>query len=138
MKLYQLTEDGKEIVNEPNDSYQINIEDETVKNTNYRKVLHTTKQTQLVVMSLKPGEEIGAEVHEGDQFIRIEEGTGKSILGRKENELTRGSAIVVAKGTKHNIINTSDKDDMKLYAVYSPPQHKAGHVDKTKADETKE
>lgn len=134
MKLHHLTEDGKEVVNEPNDSFQINIEDETVKNTNYRKVLHTTKKTQLVVMSLKPGEEIGAEVHDGDQFIRIEEGTGKSILDGKTKKLSNGSAVVVSAGTDHNIINTSDTEDMKLYAVYSPPQHKPGTVDKDKSE----
>lgn len=139
MRLHQLIEEGKEVVNEPNDSYQTNIETDTVKNTNYRKVLHTTKMTQLVLMNLKPGEEIGEEIHDdGDQFIRIEEGEGKSVLDGKSKKLTSGSAVVVAAGTKHNIVNTSDTEDMKLYTVYAPPRHPDGVIEKTKADEKEE
>ncbi|MBN1168434.1 cupin domain-containing protein [Candidatus Woesebacteria bacterium] len=109
-----------------------NIEKLTLKNNNFRKVLFTGKFCQLVVMSLKPGEEIGMEVHpDVDQFFRIDSGMGKVIMGREEKRLKDGSAIVVPAGTKHNIVNTSKTDDLKLYTVYSPPNHPKGTVHKT-------
>lgn len=111
-----------------------NIEKETEENGFYRKVLFTAKNSQLVVMSLKPGEEIGEEVHELDQFIRIEHGTGKAVLDGKEFALSDGFAVVIPEGTRHNVINTGEKD-MKLYSVYSPPEHPPETVHKTKADE---
>jgi mannose-6-phosphate isomerase-like protein (cupin superfamily) len=118
------------------DSFVTDIETDTVNNANYRKVLHTTKLSQLVLMSLKPGEDIGMETHKnGDQFIRIDSGSGKVILDGKEHSIKDGSAMVIAAGTEHNIINTSDSEDLKLYAVYTPPEHKAGTIDKDKSDE---
>jgi len=109
-----------------------NIEEDTIKNQYFRKVLYTTNKTQLVLMSLKPGEEIGVEIHDGDQFFRFEKGEGKIIMNGKETAVTNGSAAVVREGTEHNVINTSSSEDLKLYAIYSPPQHRAGTVDKNK------
>ena len=105
-----------------------NIEKNTLGNNNFRKVLYTAKYSQLVAMSLKPGEEIGEEVHDIDQFLRIEKGEGKAILDGAEHKLEDGSAIVVPAGTKHNIINTSSGQAMKLYTLYSPPNHRDGVV----------
>ena len=90
-------------------------------------------------MSLKPNEDIGMEVHEiVDQFIRVEKGTGKAILNGQEHEIKEGSAIIIPAGTKHNIINTSSTDYMKLYTLYSPPHHKDGTIHKTKEDAEKD
>jgi len=114
--------------------YVGNIEDVTKENDNFRKVIYTGKNSQLVVMSIAPGEDIGEEVHELDQFIRIEKGTGKAILDGVEHELEDDFAVVIPAGMKHNVINTSDHKDMKLYTVYSPPEHKDGVVQVTKAD----
>ena len=113
--------------------YVVNIEDASAKNENFRTVLYTAKFSQLVVMSLKPGEDIGMEVHQLDQFIRVESGHGKAILDGVEHEIKDGFAIVVPAGTNHNIVNSSDSP-MKLYTVYSPPNHVDGKVHKTKAD----
>ena len=113
-------------------SYIINIEQESLLNKNFRKVLYTAKNSQLVVMSLLPKEEIGEEVHQLDQFIRVEAGQGKAVLNDKEYEIVNGFAIVVPAGTKHNIINTSEMEEMKLYTVYSPPNHKDGTIHATK------
>lgn len=113
------------------------IDKETVRNDNFRKVLFTAPHSQLVVMSLKPGEEIGTETHEkGDQFIRIEEGDGKLVMNGKEYRLEDDWAMVIPAGVEHNIINTGD-EPMKLYAVYSPPEHPDGTVHKTKEDARK-
>jgi len=114
--------------------YITNIEKDSLENTNFRKVLHTAKNSQLVLMSLKPKEEIGAEVHTLDQFIRIEKGTGKAVLDGVEHPLEDGSAVVIPAGTNHNIINTSPSEEMKLYTIYSPPEHQDGVVRATKAD----
>lgn len=117
--------------------YIINIEEKTLRNNYFREVLFTTKKSQLVVMSLKPGEEIGAEVHpEHDQFIKVESGKGKTVMNGEENEISEGYAIVIPAGTQHNIINTSEIE-MKLYTVYTPPEHKHGTIHKTK-EEAKE
>lgn len=115
-------------------AYNINIERETLENKNFRKVLYTAKNSQLVVMSLLPKEEIGAETHQLDQFIRIERGKGMAILNGKEYELSDGFAVVISAGTEHNIINTSETEEMKLYTVYSPPNHKDGTVHATKVE----
>jgi len=110
----------------------INIEERTIGGTNYREVLYTTEHSQLVIMSLKPGEEIGSEVHDNnDQFIRFEAGTGKVVLAGREINVSDGFAIVVPAGVEHNVINTGD-DDMKLYAIYSPSEHPPGTVEATK------
>jgi len=114
--------------------FQTNIEQDTIENDNYRKVLFTTDRTQLVLMSLNPGEEIGEETHEGDQFFRFEAGEGTMVIDGKETNVTDGSAVVVPEGALHNVINTSETEDLKLYAVYSPPQHKDGQVDQIKLE----
>ena len=115
--------------------FKINIENVTGENNNFRKVLYTSGHSQLVLMSLKPNEEIGEETHhENDQFFRIESGRGKCIIDRNEYELKNGDAIVIPAGAKHNIINTDKKDALKMYTIYSPAHHKDGIVRSTKAD----
>ncbi len=114
--------------------YVGDIEQESLANENFRKVLYTDERVQLVVMSLKPLEEIGAEVHQLDQFIRVERGEGKAVLNGIEHTLADGSAVIVPKGTLHNIINTSADTPLKLYTLYAPPNHKDGTIHVTKAD----
>ena len=114
--------------------YVINIEEATLKNEYFRQVLYTDTNVQLVVMSLKSGEDIGEEVHQLDRFIRVEAGEGKSVLNGVEHALTDGYALVIPKGTLHNIINTSASKPMKLYTLYAPPNHKDGTIHKTKAE----
>lgn len=109
------------------------IEQLTLKNNNFRKVLFTSKYSQLVVMTLKKGEDIGLEMHKKvDQFIRIEKGTGVALLNGKKYKLSDGVAVVIPAGTVHNIINTSKTVPMKLYTIYTPPQHKPGTIVKNK------
>lgn len=114
-------------------SYVNNLENDSLENENFRKVLNTTEKSQLVVMSLLPHEEIGNEVHKVDQFIRIEKGEGKAVLDGEESNISDGFAVVIPAGTWHNIINTGDSQ-MKLYTLYTPPQHKDGTIHKTKAE----
>lgn len=114
--------------------YVINIEQEAEGNNNFRKVLYTAPHCQLVVMSLKPLEDIGEEVHDLDQFLRVEEGEGKTILNGVEYPISSGFAIVVPAGTMHNIINTSPDKKMKLYTVYAPANHRDGVVHATKEE----
>ena len=114
--------------------YVGNIEDATLINENFRKVLYTAQFSQLVLMSLKPGEDIGSEVHTLDQFIRCEAVVGKAILDGAEHSVEDGTAIVVPAGSEHNIINTSSDMPMKLYTIYSPPNHRHDVVHATKAD----
>jgi mannose-6-phosphate isomerase-like protein (cupin superfamily) len=114
--------------------YVTNIEKDSLDNENFRKVLYTAKNSQLVLMSLKPKEDIGMEVHQLDQFFRVEKGTGKTVLNGQEQEITDGSAILIPAGTEHNIINTSETEPMKLYTIYSPPNHKDGVIHATKED----
>jgi mannose-6-phosphate isomerase-like protein (cupin superfamily) len=97
----------------------------------YRRELFTAKHSQLVLMNLRPGEEIGMEVHELDQFIRFEAGEGKVKLDGEVHDVHDGIAVVIPAGTKHNVMNTSSQD-LKLYSIYSPPEHKVGTVHKTK------
>jgi len=109
------------------------IEKETAENNNFRRVLYTAKHSQLVLMSLRPNEEIGMEVHpDNDQFFRFEKGQGKCIIDGNEYKVKNGMAIVVPAGAKHNVINTSDKKELKLYTIYSPAHHKDGIVRATK------
>ncbi|HLE48823.1 MAG TPA: cupin domain-containing protein [Patescibacteria group bacterium] len=109
------------------------IEDLTLKNSFFRQVVFTGKHTQLVLMSLKPGEEIGAEVHTGlDQFFRFEKGSGKVVIEETEYLVKDGDVVIVPGGSLHNIINTSDKDELKLYTLYSPPNHPERTIHKTK------
>ena len=115
--------------------FKDNLEKDTLENENFRKVLYTGKHSQLVLMSLNPSEEIGMETHpKNDQFIRIEKGQGKGIIDGHEYQLKDGVSVLVPAGAKHNIINTSDSEPMKLYTVYSPPHHKDGLVRKTKKE----
>ena len=115
--------------------YNDNIEEKTIENSDFRRVLYTTAKSQLVLMSLKPGEDIGEEVHpDNDQFIRVEKGTGEAVIDGKTHAIEDGSAIVVPAGASHNIINTSDEDALKIYTIYSPAHHKDGTVHATKAD----
>lgn len=115
--------------------YFTNIEKATLENENFRKVLYTAKHSQLVLMSLKPKEEIGMEVHpDNDQFFRIEKGRGKCIIDGNEYELEDGAAIVVPAGAEHNVINTSEIEELKLYTIYSPPHHKDGIIRATKEE----
>ena len=112
-----------------------NIEKETLENDNFRKVLYTSINTQVVLMSLLPKEEIGLEVHEiSDQFFRIDTGEGKVIMNGEEFVISDGFAFVVPAGTEHNVINTSADKPMKFYTLYTPPHHKDGVIHKTKAD----
>ncbi len=109
-----------------------NIAEETLENEDFRHVLYTAKHSQLVIMSIPAAGEIGEEVHDVDQFIRIEEGEGLSILDGVEAVLSDDSAIVIPAGVRHNIRNTSTSDALKLYSVYSPPHHRDGVVHTTK------
>lgn len=115
--------------------YVTNIEQDTLDNGDYRRVLYTGPKMQLVLMTLQPGDEIGLETHEGhDQFIRIEAGTGKVALDGEERSLEDGSAVVIPAGTAHNVVNTGDTP-LRLYTLYAPPEHPEGTVHRTKADE---
>ncbi|MEN9390528.1 MAG: hypothetical protein RLZZ283_628 [Candidatus Parcubacteria bacterium] len=114
--------------------YIVDIDTRTIANEYFREVLYTAKNMQLVVMSLLPNEEIGAEVHELDQFIRVEKGEGKAVLDGVEHAVAAGSAVIIPRGTRHNIINTSTTVPLKLYTLYAPPNHKEGTIHKTKAE----
>jgi mannose-6-phosphate isomerase-like protein (cupin superfamily) len=115
--------------------YHADIEQATKENDNFRKVLYTGKHSQLVAMSLNPGEDIGMEIHsENDQFFRIEEGQGKCVIDGNEYVLKDDDAIVVPAGAEHNIINTSRDQALKLYTIYSPAHHKDGIVRATKVE----
>ena len=116
--------------------FVINIEKATLGNDNFRKVLNTAGNSQLVVMSLLPGEDIGSEVHALDQFIRFESGQGKVIMDGKDYAVEDDWAVVIPAGVEHNVINTSTSEKMKLYSIYSPAEHADGTVHPTKADDT--
>jgi mannose-6-phosphate isomerase-like protein (cupin superfamily) len=118
--------------------YLTNIEKDTLKNTDYRKVLYTSKYSQLVLMSLKPQEEIGTEIHGVDQFFRVEAGEGEVVLNNERHPIEDGDSIIVPAGTRHNVINTSKTKLLKIYTIYSPPHHKDGIVVKTKSAEKPE
>ena len=115
--------------------FNADIEKETLENENFRKVLYTGKRSQLVLMCLKPNEEIGMEVHpDNDQFFRFESGQGKCLIDGNEYPLSDGGAIVVPAGAKHNIINTSETEELKMYTIYSPAHHQDGVLRATKAE----
>ncbi|HRY52424.1 MAG TPA: cupin domain-containing protein [Candidatus Portnoybacteria bacterium] len=115
--------------------YKGNIEQLTLANNNFRQVLYTAKYCQLVLMSLKPSEEIGMEVHEdGDQFFRFEKGQGKVIIDETEYMVGDGDSVIVPAGAKHNVINASSADALKLYTVYAPPHHQDKVLRATKAE----
>lgn len=114
--------------------YVVDLENKTAQNEYFRQVLFTAKNSQLVVMALQPKEEIGMEVHEQhDQFIRFESGAGKVVLDDQEYSVKDGYAVVIPAGVKHNVVNTSDTV-MKLYTIYTPPEHPDGTIHKTKAE----
>lgn len=113
--------------------YIQNIETQAIKNEKFRQVLYTAKFCQLVVMALKPAEEIGAEVHKLDQFFRVEEGSGEAVLDGVRSPIKAGFAVIVPAGTNHNIINTGSVP-LKLYTLYSPPNHRDGVIHRTRAD----
>ena len=117
--------------------YVGNIEKETLENENYRKVLYTAKNSQLVVMTIQAGDEIGEEVHDLDQFIRIEAGKALVTLDGIEHRLEDDWAVVIPAGTKHNVVNVGE-EALRLYSVYSPPEHKDKTVHPTKADDKEE
>lgn len=112
-----------------------NIERETVENTYFRRVLYTGKYSQLVLMCLKPGEEIGEEVHDDvDQFFRFEKGEGVVVIDGVSHAVKDGSAVIVPNGANHNVLNTSKTTDLKLYTIYSPPEHRDGVIHKTREE----
>jgi len=118
--------------------FKSNIEKDTLANQNFRQVLYTGKYCQLVLMSLKPGEEIGEEVHKTvDQFFRFEKGVGVVAIDGITQKVADGDAVIVPAGAKHNVTNTSKKTELKLYTIYSPPEHQDGTVRKTKAEALK-
>ena len=117
--------------------FLINIEDATKDNDASRKVLYTSLYSQLVVMSIEPGDEIGEEVHGLDQFIRVEDGKGEVTLNGESHEIEDDWAVIIPAGVKHNVVNTGD-EPLKLYSIYSPPEHKDGTLHSTKADDAEE
>ncbi len=133
--VYQILGDMLKEATEDKNGFDVNIESETLLNTNFRKVIYTAPNMQLVVMSIP--DEIGMETHEkGDQFIRIEGGEGKAIIDGREFPIKSQTAFIIPEGAEHNVINTGD-DDLKLYAVYAPPNHPEGTVHKTKEEAEK-
>jgi mannose-6-phosphate isomerase-like protein (cupin superfamily) len=115
--------------------FKSNIEKDTLGNSNFRHVLYTGKYSQLVLMNLKPGEEIGEEVHKTiDQFFRFEQGEGVVSIDGVKHKVSDGDAVIVPAGAKHNVTNASKTKELKLYTIYSPPEHVDGTVRKTKAE----
>lgn len=115
--------------------YKDDIETLTRNNTFFRKVLYTAKHCQLVIMSLKPNEDIGEEIHEKeDQFFRFEQGNGKVIIDSEEMYVKDGDVVIVPAGAKHNIINTSNSENLKLYTIYAPAHHPDGTIHETKLE----
>jgi mannose-6-phosphate isomerase-like protein (cupin superfamily) len=114
--------------------YVTNIENDTLENEDFRRVLYTAKNTQLVLMNLRANEETGEEIHDLDQFIRVEAGEGLALIDGGAHRLSDGSAVIIPAGTKHNVINVSDTQELKLYTLYSPPEHRDGTVHQTKSD----
>jgi len=119
--------------------FKTNIEADTTANNNFRKVLYTGEHSQLVLMTLQPGEEIGLEVHEDtDQFFRFEAGTGKVVVNETTHDVADGDSVIVPAGAQHNVINVSDSETLNLYTIYSPAHHKDQTIHATKADEVEE
>ena len=116
--------------------YVTDIESATLQNSDYRRVLFTGRNTQLVLMNIAPGDEIGLETHdEHDQFIRVESGIGTVALDGEQHPLADGVAVVIPAGVRHNVINTSRDTPLRLYTLYSPPEHADGTVHQTKQDD---
>jgi mannose-6-phosphate isomerase-like protein (cupin superfamily) len=115
--------------------FKSNIEKDSLRNENFRKVVYSGKHLQVVIMSLNPGEDIGLETHPGtDQFFRFEGGQGKCIIDGNEYKVENGDAIVIPAGSEHNVINTDSVKGLKMYTIYAPPQHKDGLINATKKD----
>ena len=115
--------------------FNSNIEQDTLNNTNFRRVIYTAKHCQLVLMSLQPKEEIGMETHpENDQFLRFEGGSGTVFIDENKYEVADGDAVIVPAGARHNVVNMSETESLKIYTIYSPPHHKDGIVHATKKD----
>ena len=113
--------------------FHINIERDTLDNTNFRRVLYTAKHSQLVLMSLRPQEEIGLETHpENDQFLRFEGGRGAVFINDNRYEVEDGDAVIVPAGARHNVVNLDETEELKIYTIYSPPHHKDGTIHATK------
>ena len=117
--------------------FKSNIEKDTLENENFRKVLYTGKHLQLVLMTLKVGEDIGSEIHAGnDQFFRFESGSGKCVIDENEYKVKEGDVIIVPAGARHNVINEG-ADELKMYTIYGPPNHQDGTIRNTKEDAEK-
>lgn len=115
--------------------YATHLEQETRKNTDFRRVLYTGKHSQLVLMTLKPTEEIGEETHpDRDQFFRFEAGEGKVVIDGVEHRVKDGEGVIVPAGAKHNVVNTSKRANLRLYTIYSPPEHQDGVIRRTKKE----
>jgi len=116
--------------------YISNIEKDTINNQNYRTVIWTSydNHMQLTLMSLLPGQEIGSEIHEGDQFIRVEAGQGVAEIGCNKYLLQDGVAFIIPHGVRHNVINISRTENLKLYSIYSPPEHPSNLIETFKRD----
>lgn len=115
--------------------YSANIEAKALENDYFREVLYTAPHSQLVLMTLQPGEDIGQETHhDRDQFFRVESGTGEAVLDGDRHPLSDGWAVVIPAGTEHNVINTSDTEPLRLYTIYSPAEHPDGTINRTKQD----
>ncbi len=115
--------------------YATHLEQETRKNTDFRRVLYTGKHSQLVLMTLKPTEEIGEETHpDRDQFFRFEAGEGKVVIDGVEHGVKDGEGVIVPAGAKHNVVNTSKRANLRLYTIYSPPEHQDGVIRRTKKE----
>lgn len=117
--------------------YHLNIEETTLRNEDYRRVLYTGKHSQLVLMCIKPGDAIGEEVHKNDQFLRFEAGTAEVTMDGVVHTIDADDALIIPAGMRHNVTNTGDVD-LKLYTIYAPPEHKDGTIEHTKADEIEE
>jgi len=125
--------DSEDVQAKPMMGFSVNIEGAALENSSFRKVLYTSNHLQVVLMSLKPGEDIGEEIHNAnDQFFRIESGSGRCIINGNVYEVKNGGAIVVPAGAKHNVINTDAVNDLKMYTIYAPPHHKDGIIRVTK------
>ncbi|RKR84696.1 mannose-6-phosphate isomerase-like protein (cupin superfamily) [Mucilaginibacter gracilis] len=127
--------DSVDLLVDPVKGFHSNIERDVMENINFRKVLYTSVHMQVVLMTLKPGEEIGEEIHNAnDQFFRFEIGIGKCTINGTEYDVSDGDAIVVPAGAKHNVVNTSTSAELKMYTIYAPANHKDGIVRVTKAE----
>ncbi|TFF37489.1 cupin domain-containing protein [Mucilaginibacter psychrotolerans] len=126
---------SEDVYTTPMKGFSANIENEVLENSSFRSVLYTSNHLQVVLMSLKPGEDIGEEIHNAnDQFFRFESGSGRCIINGNVYEVKNGDAIVVPAGAKHNVINTDGKNELKMYTIYGPPNHKDGILRVTKKE----